>query len=328
MRKKKLEKMKQELKEEVIKEINLKAGTEEKNDKYIPTPVLYHSKEELHSIQKSFLYIFLFSSAVLLIVIIILVVNPFSPKKEELKKEPPKEEIIDMKRLSLKDFKEGVIPNQNQFLLELVDRFSFEDVDYYYYDSTYLYSKDELNIKDMDINYLLFLMTKTSDFKDYVKSTDFLTKTEICKKDGSIRIPKEEVNKVLLKNFGIIPNVNENFLYHHYIDGNYSTSVLFIYSDNYYVSTCDISNKEINYEKIAVPVLDNAYKKDDEIHIKMEVAFMTRDKVYADYLLSHEISNDIYEDRLNYIKKADGYEYIFKEGENNYYLDRIMKVTK
>lgn len=328
MRKKKLEKIKQELKEEVIKEMNQKTVTEEKKEEYIPTPVLYHSKEELHSIQKSFLYIFLFSSAVLLIVIIILVVNPFSPKKEELKKEPPKEEIIDMKRLSLKDFKEGVIPNQNQFLLELVDILSFEDVDYYYYDSTYLYSKDELNIKDMDVKYLLFLMTKTKDFQEYIKSTDVLTKTEICKKDGSIRIPKEEVDKILEKNFGILPGVNENFIYHHYIDGVYSTSVLFVYSDNYYVSTCDNLTNEINYEKIAVPVLDSASKEKDEIHIRVKVAFITKNKVYADYLLSHEISNNIYEDKLNYIKRADEYEYVFKEGKENYYLEKIVKNIK
>lgn len=332
MRKKKVEQLKESIKKELIKELDYQQKEEEKNKKMpqkpIKPPVLYHSKEELESIQKSFLKIFLFAVTFLMGAIILLIINPFHKPEKKLEidsGDPIKEE---KRELKLSEREDGPIENTNEEALNLFLRMSLNTDEYYNYDSTYLYSKEELLVKDIPRQYLLFLMSKTSDFKDIIKKGGLLTKTELCSKNGTIRIPIEDIQIIMENNFNITLDQYDDFIYSHYINNTFSTFIKFTYSDGYYVSFCEERSNVFNYASIATSVIKEVVKEKDMIHVKAGVAFITKDKVYADYKLQRIISNNVNDDILTYIQEADVYDYVFKGNDSGYYLDKIIKVTK
>lgn len=327
MRKKKLEKLKQEIKKELQHDLE-KKQSQPKVQKVQKEPVLHHSKEELQDIQKSFLKIFLFAVIVLLIAIIMLLVGSNSSEKES---SVENEEVIEESNPgneNLTTFNEGVIENNNKYLLELLNEIEFNSAEFAIYDSTYLYSRDEFVTSDISEEYLLFMLSKTNEFKEYLQSIDLLTKVEICSKDGNIRIPVEKINELLELKFNVKIDKYSDFIYAHYVDRIFSTYIKFVYSDGYYISRCYDNKESFKYNSVSIQMLKDAEKIGATVKVRLKVAFATKDKIYADYGLQTIISEDIKQDELNYINKANEYEYVFNQKNNKYYLDKIVKLNQ
>jgi len=330
MRKKKEKELKDKLKKEILMELLKEEEKKEKEiAKPVKPPVLHHSKEEIQSIRESFLKVFLFSATVLFIIIVILILDPFSNKKtKEESNNNGQEEVIE-KVPTLVDREDGIIENSNKEILKMFFLLEPNNYEYYMYDSTYLYSKDELLMKDVPSSYLLYMTSKSDEFNEYIQSQELLTKLEICSKDGNIRIPKEDIDNIFENIYGFSIKEYDDFIYTYYVNGLFSTYIRFIYSDGYYVSRCDVNNEPtMKYNSVAMPVISQATKENEIVKIKSKVSFITKNKVYADYELKNVISDNPNSDMLTYISNASDYEYIYKLNNNKYYLEKIVKVTK
>ena len=326
----KQEKLKDELKKEILKEIKKEQKLEEIEKSKVVPPVekipVEHTIEDIYEIRKSFLKIFLFS-VIAVFIIIIFLIDPFGIKDKKTKDKPKEEAKSEQVTETLLTKKDGIIENSNKELLKLFYMLEPSSFEYYLYDSTYLYSKEEFLVCDIQKDYMLYLLTKTEDFQKLILNDFGETKSELCIENGHIKIPIETINEMLFSSF-IFSNIEEypDFIYTHYVNGDYSTIVKFVYSDGYYVSFCIENETNINYNSIAKPIIKEAIKKGEYITINAKVAFMTKDKVYADYALTKVISNNSTADVLEYINDADEYQYIFKLDNNKYKLEKIAKV--
>lgn len=329
MRKKKLEKLKEEIKKELKKEFQKQELQQNKPVKVLKDPVLNHSKEELVFIQKSFLKIFIFSFVILCVLFVIFLIRPSFGTNESISEEDTKNEVVDEYdpiNATLFELKEEKINNKNKYLRFLVDQITFKNYEYYVYDSTYLYSKDELNINEVSSDYLLFLLSKTKRFNEYISEQNLKTKIEVCNASGAIRIKIEDIIEMISTEFNTNLKEYKDFIYTYYVDGEFSTYIKFVYSDGYYVSFCYDTPSNITYNVISNTVLEEAYKEEKSIRILIRAAFITEDNVYADYKLTNVISNNINADVLDYINEADQYEFVFKTIDNyNYYLEKVVK---
>lgn len=333
MRKKKLEKLKAEIKKDLRKELEKEAEKNKKPkiEKVLKEPVLYHSKDELQEIQKSFLKILLFSAIIVFALCLTLLFSSKFNKKENNKplEDNNNEEVeIDPINDPIHLQTDGVLYHHNKYILELYNQLTFQSYEYNLYDSTYLYSKDELKVEEMPSEYLLFLLSKTNDFKDYINDTGFLTKQEICSKDGTIRIPIQDLEELLMTNFNVELKENTSFVYTHYVDKVFSTYINFIYSDGYYISSCYKANDEALYKVTAKMLIEDARKEDNELRIGARVVFMDNNHVYGDYDRSRVISENINTDILQYISNADKYEFVYRFNGSNYYLESIVRVNE
>ena len=325
-RKKREKEYKEKLKQEIIKELKQEELKQEKTvvEQPIQPSTLSRSPEELEQIRKSFLKIFLFSLVVLFVIFIILFLNPFANKEEKDNNsniELPKEES----KVTLITKEDGVVENTNAEMLELFYLLVPNTEEYYIYDSTYLYSQDELKPDNIPSEYLLYLMSKSNSFKRVINDTGLLTKLEICNSDNIIRIPVETINNIIYELFDKSSIEYKDFIYTHYIDGVYSTYIEFKYSDGYYVGFCSEKEDNFKYTSIAKPVIQDANKQANVLAIRTKVAFITKDKVYADYSLNKEISNAPNVDMLTYINLADTYVYKYKLINNKFKLESIVK---
>lgn len=331
MRKKKVEELKAKLKQEILKEIKEEEDKKKKVEivKPVKPPVLHHSKEELYEIRKSFLIIFLLAITILFLSIIFIFINPFESSSN--KKDEPQEEVMDEieedEEISLLSIKDGKIENSNEEMHNLLFKMIPNAEEYYVYDSTYLYSMDKMLVDDISDSYLLYLMTKDSEFINIINDIG-KTKVEICNKEEPIRIPIDNINNVLEKLYNRTLNEYSDFTYTHYVDGFYSTYIKFVYSDGYYIGSCFDEELVITYNSVALPSLKEAFKENNEIKITVEVAFMTQNDIYADYNLTKIISNNINTDIIEYINEADEYTYIFKIDNKRFVFDRIEKINK
>ena len=325
-KKKKEKEYKEKLKQEIIKELKQEELKQEQKiiEQSIKTPVVEHSKEELEDIRKSFLKVFLFSITVLFVIITILILNPFSEKKEKDSDNENESPKVDT-QITLITKEDGIIENTNNEMLNLFNSLVPNIEEYFLYDSTYLYSRDELKVDSISHEYLLYLMSKSDSFKKVIDETGLLTKLEMCSTDNTIRIPVETINTLIYDLFNVNKIEYEDFVYTHYINGTYSTYIEFKYSDGYYVGFCSEKEDNIKYTSIAKPVIQDANKQENVLTIRTKVAFITKDKVYADYSLSKEISNDPTVDMLTYINLADTYEYKYKLINNKFKLESIVK---
>lgn len=328
MRKKTEKILTEKIKKEVLQEI-LKEDKQSKSiAKPEKLPVLHHSLEEIQSIRESFLKIFLIAITVVFICIIVLLTNPFSNKKNKNNNTNNDEQKENVEINQLKDLEDGIIPNNNDEILKLFFMVSPRSEEYFYYDSTYLYSKDALLVEEMSEAYLLYLMSKTTEFSNLITQKDLLTKTEICNKDGKIRITDDEIEKIIEARFKKTNIQHQDFIYTYYLENEFSTYVRFAYSDGYYVSICDVEeSKDLKFKSISLPTLESVEKNKNYITIKAKVPFLTKDNVYSDYKLTNIISENVDIDILSYVKKADEYVYYYIL-ENNYYkLEKIVKLS-
>ena len=329
---KKNEKLKAEIKKEILKELEdeEKKGKEKnktENLQPIELPKIEHTKEDIYEIRKSFLKIFLFAGAALFIIIII-IINPFGSKKDKLDDDQVIEEKVEKEEPTLITREDGIIENSNEELFKLFSMVTPQLEEYYLYDSTYLYSKQELLVKDTPVDYLLFLLSKTESFQNMINTQFGETSAELCIKNGVIKISVEEINKMLESYFDVSPlQEYPEFKYMHYFNYEPSTIIRFVYSDGYYVSFCEQQSTELKYNSVAYPVIKEAVKEKEYIKITAKVAFSTSEKIYADYELTEIISDNIEADILDYINKANEYQYIFKLNNNKYKLEKIIKVN-
>lgn len=326
--KKKEAKLKEDLKKEILKELQKEKEKEQEKNKIVQPvelPPVEHTPEDIYEIRKSFLKIFLFAVAALFIIIII-IINPFDFGKQKEKEEVVvEEEVIEETLITRKD---GVIENSNEELLELFNMVTPNIQEYYLYDSTYLYSKDELLIEEISKDYLLYLLSKTPKFQKMINDDFGQTKAELCVENGYIKIPVEKINELITSNF-IASDITEypEFIYTHYINNEYSANIRFVYSDGYYVSFCKEPNNELKYSSVARPLIKNAIKENGYIKITTKVAFSTSEKVYADYELTKVISDNSNTDILEYINNANEYQYIFKLEDNRYKFEKVVKLN-
>jgi len=333
---KKINKLKEELKKEILKEIKQeeekKKKAEEKKQKEVIQPVVIeNSKEDLEEIRKKFLLIFLLSGGIVFVAIVLLIINPFdkelSSPKESDKKEEVKE-VFDPKKAELHEFEDGIIPNDNVYALQLFNLFEFDKYDYYSFDSTYIYKTNVFEIGNMDINYLIFLATKTEDFNQLIQSqSKELTKIELCEKAGIIKFSSTELEDIVKKNFNTNPVLQNDFVYSYYMNNEFSTKVKFKYSDGYYVSNCQTDLGSANDNVKAKPVLKKIEKSGETITITAQVPILANGKVYYDSSLSVVISESDKIDFLEYINSASTYNYVFINDNNNYKLDKIVRVN-
>ena len=333
MRKKKLEQLKDSIKKDLIKEMKKeeekkKKELEKKELQYVEPIVIEHTKDDLDSIRKSFLKITIFMTLILFLLAILLFINPFKKEKEKQNKveSKPTEETYDPLVATLDKLEEGIIPNSNIYIIDLFNSVVLSEEEKYIYDSTYLYSEPDFNVKNIDDSYLLFLNSKTKDFEKYFKTNKMLTKSEICSNIGNIKIPESTIFEMINNNFMKNEYSNTNFTYSYYLDGVFSTYVDFVYSDGYYVSFCNDITKN-TYTSIAKPIIKSAEKIGENIVISAKVAFITEKFIYADYQLTKIINDKPTTDILNYISLASEYEYIFIKDNGDYKLDRITKVN-
>lgn len=143
----------------------------------------------------------------------------------------------------LDEFGDGVIPNNNMYVLNLFNSINLNEEEFDVYDSMYFYSKEELTIQDMDSKYPLFLNSKTYEFVKYFERNDITTSVEICSKDGNIKISKEDIETMIYNQYLKDNFEHQDFVYTHYIDYAFSVHIRFVYSDNYYASFCDVQQK-------------------------------------------------------------------------------------
>ena len=326
MRKKTEKILTEKIKKEILQEILQENKQSENIAKPEKPPVLHHSPEEIQSIRESFLKIFLIAITVAFICIIILLTSPFSNKKNKNNNINNDEQKEKVEINQLKDLEDGIIPNDNDEILKLFFMVSPRSEEYFYYDSTYLYSKDKLSVEEMSEVYLLYLMSKSTEFSNLITQNELLTKTEICNKDGKIRIADDEIEKIIEERFKKTNIQHQDFIYTYYLENEFSTYIRFVYSDGYYVSVCDVEKSEdLKFKSVAIPTLELAQKEKDYITINVKVPFLTKDKVYSDYKLTNIISDNIDEDILSYVKNADEYVYYYIL-ENNYYKKK--KIVK
>lgn len=329
-KKKKEKVLKESIKKEIIKELQKEKELEEEKNKIVEQkelPKIEHTSEDIDAIRKSFLKIFLFSVAVLFIIIVLIIINPFekNDKKENNDQQVQEKEEVKDTLLTRED---GLIENSNEELLELYFMMIPNTEEYYLYDSTYLYSNDELLVEEINKEYLLYLMTKSREFQNIINEKFGETKAELCIENGHIKIPIEDINELISSLF-VLESINEypDFYYTNYFNGSYSTTIKFVYSDGYYVSFCQEDNFDLKYNSVAMPIIKEAIKENGYIKINTKVAFSTSEKIYADYKLTNVISDDIGKDILEYINDASEYQYVFKEENNKYKLEKIIRVS-
>ena len=330
MRRKTLEKIKEDLKKDLKKEMENDAKKEKKVPvvKELKEPV-HHSKEELHEIQKNFLKILIFAGIILFILIILILRPNISGKEKTIK---PQEEEVETNVDTIYDLIEkqanGQLDHNNKYILQLFDQLKLLSNEYYFYDSTYLYSKDMLLTSEIPSDYLLFMLSKTVSFKQYILSTKLLTKEEICSDNATIRIPGSDIGDLISKEFNVNIDEYRDFIYTHYVDENFSTYIKFIYSDGYYISSCYEQLGDFPYDTIADMLIEDAYKNDDELRIGVRVVFMDSNYVYGDYQKKRLIAANTSADILQYISNADKYEFVYRFNGSNYYLESIVRVNE
>lgn len=333
MLKKTKEKLKQEIKKDLLKEIKVSEKKEEQklqqNNAVFVQPIVEHTKEELADIRKSFLIIFVFSFFLFIVLIISICLNKldFNEKKEIEDNNSLQQVEIDPIYSRLYQLADGNVHVNNKDLLNLISEINFNKYEKRVYDSTYLFSNEELNIKNIETEYLLFLLSKTSTFSNYINNGSTLTKFEICANEGVIKISSNDMRDLILKKFNVELLGDKDFMYAHYVDGTFSTYVKFVYSDGYYVSSC-LDTIDNIYSYNAEPYIVSASKSNDEIRIRFNVAFSNNDGLYADYgrnlLLVEGTNYDIFQ----YLAYASKYEFVYLLGaNNNYYLSKVVKLN-
>lgn len=327
MRRKKIEKIKEEIKKELLKE---QMQSKEEKQAYVPPkePVLYHDKDELYAIQRNFLKIFILSISIAFVFVAFLIIRSSfdnSKDKTNSKDNIVVEDNYNASTANLFELKNGEIPLSNAYVANLYSGLYFKEKEYFIDDSAYIYSNDELLISDIPNSYLLFMISKTDEFNQYIKEQGILTSKELCSSMGLIKIPTSELDKISIDKYNRALTSYDDFVYAYYLDGVFSTYIKFTYSDGYYISSCENIQSSLKYPSYARILVDSASKTDDNISINVKVAFWTQSGIYADYKLQKLISSDPDDELTNFIKGASTYEFIYKKGNNNYYLEKIVK---
>lgn len=333
MFKKRKAKERKNLKEELMKEIKKELNIEQEKKKVPYQVPVYVPKEktpdDLKTIKKYFVIVFTVMVIWSLLFIAYLVYDDKKePPLKQTKKEIEIEETIDLRTTSLVNLKEGSIPLNNIELLELYRNLKYNEEEYLIYDSNLLYRLNvgQKNlIDDLEDSYLLFLLSKTSDFKEYIDKLELLTKFELCSKDGNIKIPITEIDKILLNNFNKTDIVYKDFIFSYYVNGSFITYIKFVFSDNYYVSSC-YNKSDFNYNSVSSIVIDDAIKESNEIKLDIKAVFTNQSGVFREYTLNNRIGN-IEEERINYVNSGSTYQLLYKLNENSkYYLYSVSRI--
>ena len=327
------EKLKSEIKKDLLKEIDvslkMEAEKPQNNNVVCNRPVVEHTKEELDDIRKSFLTIFIFSIFLFIALIIATCLNKLDINNKKETNDTNSNSTVEIDPIygRLYQLADGNIHINNKEILKLINEITFNKHERRVYDSTYLFSADELNIGSIEPEYLLFLLFKTSIFSDYINKDRVLTKFELCAHDGVVKISSNDMYDLVLEKFNVKLSTDKDFVYAHYVDGLFSTYVKFVYSDGYYVSSCLTNSTNVNIYNVE-PYIVNVSKFNDEIRIRFNVAFSNNDGLYADYgrnlLLVEGTNYDIFQ----YLPYASKYEFVYLLGaNNNYYLSKVVKVN-
>lgn len=332
MLKRKKEKEKKSFKEELIKELRKELNIGEENKEKPEEAPVYVPKEkteeDLIKIRQSFAIIFIVATFLGVFYISSFMLSNKKPLKKPKDKTEIKVEEEDLKSIPLKALKDGEIPLVNLELLDLFKQVKYNHEEYFLYDSNFLYRMDigkTLTVSKLSDDYLLFLLSKSNVFNNYINNLDLLTKAEVCLKDGSIRIPRAEIDEMLLENLNVT-NINySDFIFSYYVNKNFITYIKFVYSDDYYVSFC-YDQKDFNFSSISDVLIDNAVKEKKQITIDIKAVFQFKEKIFSDYNLSNYIGS-VEEEMLNYIKNGSSYRLLYKESkEGNYYLYSISRI--
>ncbi len=303
-----------------------------KQDNYERT--VQRSKQENMDIQKSFYQIMLFSIIAIFAFLIVLFVKPRLVQEDNTNK-PSDINIdndvheVDKKNDPIMLQENGELLNSNIEVVQLFNRISFLEQEKLFYDSTYLFSKEAININDIDDNYLLVLLTKTNTFKEYIAKMGLSSKEEVCGANSIIQIPIIDFDQLTKSVFNRQLVEHKDFTYIYYYDDQFITFLQFKFDGSVYNATCIDNLPKKDYNITVTPVMSQAYKEDNIVKIVVRSVFIDKDgNAYGDFEKRRFLftNKNIYE-QLHYISYADRYEFTYVYNDDNYYLEQITKLN-
>lgn len=322
-------KMEKEIKEQVLKEIsvNQNKNIKEKHPIKVESPQkkVNNSAKDIEAIRLKMFYGLIVITCLIVASIMYLMYGDklFNNKNYNTIEEEQVE--VDDKYKEIYEFENGSIPIDNIYVNEIIETHLYSVEEQISINYSELYSANNV-VSELDTSKQFMLLGKTKEFTNIIDDYELDSEAKICYKEGTITIPKNEVDQIWKDRFNILEGSKETFTYNYYIDSNLIARIEFVYSDGKYVSRC-INNDELTVpEKIIKSKIYTAEKEDDNLYLYGKVAFLTSSGGYTDYLLTNRIENPNNVPNLDYALYGSQWKYTYKLNDNNeYYLYSISE---
>ena len=294
-----------ELKAEMEKE-RVKEEMKKVNESFssLPTQLPKHvnnSPEDLKEIQMKFLKL---SVGLLLLTVIFVLLfiysdNLFGVKKKDTNTMSNNENTTEInesvnnnttEEKNLNELENGKIDLSNSKLDSLYSMFGNYTYDYFLLDNSFLYNKDKVLSSDLTNNQLLFLVSRTEEFKKILEDTKLTTQSEVCSKNGVINIDRNKLDQILLNRFNRANIKIESFNSSYYVNNEFITYIKFNLDDAVYKSAC-FNDIIVSPKVITESLVSSAEKKDNTIILNIKTVFINENGIYKDYNLKNKISD-------------------------------------
>lgn len=253
---------------------------------------------------------------IIIFIIGLIMYNVFINKSENIKynEKEIQEEVIE-------PIPEGDISITNESIQQIHEMLNFNINNPLYEDNILkLFKEEKVNIKEMDFQTKMFLITSHKYFKEYMLKDTNLKNY----KDEQVSITKKEIDELAKQILG--PEItleHENFKYF-YEEGNQVIYFDVILENDKYIL------KETIGRPSSFTVFLNlyyAYKIDVELRLRYHVLFLNSNGIYQDEDMKILISKDV--DNVNqYFNKSKNYNFKYIESDmSTYYIDDFGVAT-
>lgn len=298
------------------------------DDSFIPNPEFEAkplTEEEKKEIRKNILITLFAIVITLVLLVLILIFNPFKKLENLFNKETKTEEKNQTNEKNddatvISELADGKISLTNLELNTLISEIEYKQNEYFDNDILFLFNEESVDIKKIKDKDKLFLMSKTTEFKELINSS--INNFSICNND--ITISTNDIDQILMTNYNTVANNYVDFYYSHYDGEDYVKTIKFTHDKGEYTGTCH--NQNNNLVTSSKQKIISANKQQDKLYINIKVVFINESGVYKDPGFKTIISNNLALDMNVYMESANTYRYTYSISEDKYILTNVSLI--